>query len=30
MSIEFEGSGKRVELYQNEDNMVRVHVGPDC
>jgi len=28
MSTEFEGSGKRVELYQKEDDMVRVHVGP--
>jgi rare lipoprotein A len=28
MSVEFEGSGKRVELYQKEDDMVRVHVGP--
>ena len=28
MSVEFEGSGKRVELYQKEDEMVRVHVGP--
>jgi rare lipoprotein A len=28
MSVEFEGSGKRVELYQKENDMVRVHVGP--
>jgi rare lipoprotein A len=28
MSVEFEGSGKRVELYQKEGDMVRVHVGP--
>lgn len=28
MNIEFEGGGKRVELYQKDDEMVRVHVGP--
>lgn len=28
MNVEFEGSGKRVELYQKDDDMVRVHVGP--
>lgn len=28
MGVEFEGSGKRVELYQKDDDMVRVHVGP--
>ncbi|WP_239236753.1 septal ring lytic transglycosylase RlpA family protein [Candidatus Nitrotoga sp. BS] len=28
MNIEFEGSGKSVELYQKEDGMVRVHIGP--
>jgi rare lipoprotein A len=28
MSVEFEGSGKRVELYQKDNDMVRVHVGP--
>jgi rare lipoprotein A len=28
MNVEFEGSGKRVELYQKEGDMVRVHVGP--
>lgn len=28
MNIEFEGGGKRVELYQKDDDMVRVHIGP--
>ncbi|CAH1905968.1 Rare lipoprotein A precursor [Candidatus Nitrotoga sp. HW29] len=28
MNIEFEGGGKRVELYQKDDDMVRVHMGP--
>jgi len=28
MNIEFEGSGKRVELYQKDDDMIRIHVGP--
>lgn len=28
MSVEFEGGGKRVELYQKDDDMVRVHIGP--
>jgi rare lipoprotein A len=28
MNIEFEGGGKRVELYQKDGDMVRVHIGP--
>ena len=28
MNIEFEGGGKRIELYQKDDDMVRVHIGP--
>lgn len=28
MNIEFEGGGKRVELYQKDGDMVRVHMGP--
>lgn len=27
MNVEFEGSGKRVELYHGGDDMVRVHIG---
>lgn len=28
MNIEFEGGGKRIELYEKGDDMVRVHIGP--
>ncbi|MDO9101556.1 MAG: septal ring lytic transglycosylase RlpA family protein [Candidatus Nitrotoga sp.] len=28
MNIEFEGSGKHIELYQKNDDIVRVHSGP--
>ncbi|RFC31970.1 MAG: rare lipoprotein A [Candidatus Nitrotoga sp. SPKER] len=28
MNVEFEGGGKRVELYQKDGDMIRVHMGP--